>query len=178
MKNKLVIALLFFCSQTFFAQQIDFENLKNITFETPKDYEDFEKGIGLYVDWLQNNSLNHKERPRVNALMFRWIEGTPNVMIVLENSITRFSKKNPDFLILFMATWSRYILNHPEEKDDVLVGTFIGLNAVLDFYQKGKAFGVRKDKRLEKLLKKREQKVLDEYVIKKLKVKYPPADFS
>ena len=69
-------------------------------------------------------------------------------------------------MILFMAGWSKFVLENPENRTDKFKGNLAGVNYFLDFYKKGKDFGVKKDRKVAKLLKKREAGKLEEFISK------------
>jgi hypothetical protein len=58
-------------------------------------------------------------------------------------------------------------LENPDKKEDKIRGSLAGVNYFLDFYEKGKDFGVKKDRKVIKLLKKREAGKLEEFISKK-----------
>jgi len=151
-----------------FAQTIDLDKIQNINFKSKQDYIDFENELLVYLDWLENNSIDHKDRIKVNAAILKWAEGTSNVMITIESYIMDYSEKNPAFIVLFIGAWSRFVLQNPDQKDDLLKCNLAGVNCFLDFYEKGKDFGVRKDKKVGKLIKKRNANKLEKWLSKKI----------
>lgn len=150
------------------AQTIDFDKIQDINFKSKQDYLDFEDELLIYLDWLENNSIDHKDRIKVNALILKWAEGTSSVMITIESYIMDYVEKNPAFMVLFIGAWSRYVLQNPDQKDDLLQCNLAAVNSFLDFYEKGKDFGVVKDKKVEKLLKKRNSGKLEKWLDKKI----------
>jgi len=170
--NMLVKYILVCCSLlTYFtsiAQTIDLEHIQDIHFKTKQDYIDFEEDLLLYLDWLENNDIDHQDRIKVNALVLKWAEGTANVTISIESYLMDCVEKNPAFLVLFIGGWSKFVLQNPELKDDHLKCNMAGVNSFLDFYKKGKDFGVVKDKKVGKLLKKREAGKLEQWIQKKI----------
>lgn len=165
---KNIIFLWFFLfSTSIFAQTVDWEILENVELEEAEDYVKIEPQILELINWLGNHSINHSDRQKANAHFVKWISGSASVTIELYPYALDYNKKNTDFMILFMAGWSKYVLENPKKKKDKIEGSLAGINFFLDFYEKGKDFGVKKDRKVAKLLKKRAAGKLKEFVVKK-----------
>lgn len=134
-----------------------------------EDYINFQDEVLLYIDWLENNPLKRKHRKEMNAVFLKWIIGTPSLDIVLHGYEMEYTKKNEGLLTIFMTGYSKYVIENPQEKSNQLAGHLAGINALLDYYSKGKKMKVRKDKKVEKLLKIREIGQLEEYISRQLK---------
>ncbi len=63
------------------------------TLKQNEDYVDFQDDLIHYIDWLENNSIDHKDRIKVNALLMKWAEGTANVTISIEPYLLNYIKK-------------------------------------------------------------------------------------
>ena len=165
-KNLAFLFLLFF-STSLFSQTVDWESLENAELKEAEDFAKINPEIMKLIDWLGNHHLDHKDRIKANATFMRWITGSPTVTISLDTYLMNYTKKNGDFLLLYMAGWSKYVLENPDKKEDTIGGNLAGINYFLDFYEKGKDFGVKKDRKVAKLLKKREAGKLEEFITKK-----------
>ncbi len=165
MKN-LIFFFLFLFSSSLFSQTVDWKMLENVVLEDAEDYENIEPEILKLIDWLGNHSLDHKKRITANAHFVKWISGSANVTVELNPFVLDYSKKNTDFMILFMAGWSKNVLEKGENKADKMDGNLAGFNYFLDFYEKGKDFGVKKDRKVAKLLKKRKAGKLEGFIAK------------
>lgn len=161
------ILFLFFNFEIGFSQELAFNDIQKIEFQEKGDYDNFENQILKYIDWLETKPLDHKNRMGVNVLIFKWVEGSSNVTVALYPYVMSCVKKNPDFMTLYLAGWTKYSLNHPDN-DDELAPSLAAVNTFLDYYEKGEAFGVKKDKRVEKLLKKRENGKLEKYIARQI----------
>ncbi|MEM6967545.1 MAG: hypothetical protein AAF573_22465 [Bacteroidota bacterium] len=162
------VVVLFFTAEVGFAQTLLLDDVEKIEFQNKGDYDKFEDKILKYIDWLETHSLNHEDRRGVNILMFKWVEGTSSVMVTMYPFVMDYVKKNPDFMTLYLAGWTKYSLNHPDDKDE-LSSSLAAVNTLLDYYKKGATFGVKKDKKLEKLLKKRASGKLEKYIAKRIR---------
>ena len=67
-----------------------------------------------------------------------------------------------------MAGYSKYVLSNPSEKANQFNGNLAGINTMLDYYVQGKKMNIKKDARVEKLLKIRETGLLDQYLERQL----------
>lgn len=163
----LKIIIFLFLTTSLFSQTIDWEKLSTTKLEVAEDYKNIQPEILQLIDWMGNHSLDHPQRTAANAHFVKWISGSPNVTIELDPFILNYSKKNTDFMILFMAGWSKFVLENSENKTDKKGGNLAGINYFLDFYKKGKKFGVKKDRKVAKLLKKRDAGNLEKFIEKK-----------
>lgn len=170
MKNLqfLFIVIFLLVSNLLLSQTVDWETLQNAELEEVEDYKEIEPQILKLIDWLGNYSLEHQNRQFANAQFIRWISGSGSVTIELHPFIMEYNKKNTDFMVLFMAGWSKFVLENPEKKDNKIEGNLAGVNFFLDFYEKGKDFGVKKDRKVAKLLKKRKAGKLQEFIEKEI----------
>lgn len=166
LKNLVFLFLLLF-STSLFSQTVDWETLENAELEEAEDYKEIEPQILNLIDWFGNHHVDHENRITANVIFMKWITGSASVTISLDTYLMDYTKKNGDFLLLFMAGWSKYVLENPDKKDDEIGGNLAGVNFFLDFYEKGKDFGVKRDRKVAKLLKKREAGKLEEFIIRK-----------
>lgn len=168
MLRQILVFSFLFINFSSLSQTIDLDNIQNINFKTKQDYNDFEDDLLLYLNWLENNSIDHQDRVKVNALVLKWAEGTANVTISIESYLMGYVEKNPAFLVLFIGGWSRFVLKNPDQKEDLVKCNLAGVNSFLDFYEKGKDYGVVQDKKMGKLLKKRDNNKLEKWMEKKV----------
>ena len=165
----LVVTLFLTSSLNGFAQDVENLNVEDISFASKLDYIDFEEDVLLYIDWLENNPLKHKDRKKVNAVVVAWLTGTPSVTISIHSYITTYTSKNKDFIVLFMAGWAQKALDNKDEKLSDLEGNMAGVNAILEYYAKGKEFDVKRDKKIEQLLEYKENGKLEEFILYQIK---------
>jgi len=151
---------------TSFAQDPDLKKLDRYEFDSEEDYEAFEEDFLNCYTWLQNNPVTHPSRILANGIVVKWLTGTPSVTIKLSSYVTEFSEKNPDLLILFMGGWAAYTLEVGKANADDLEANMKGMEAVLDYYEKGEAFGLVKDGKAQKFIKLRDKGKLRAYIEK------------
>ena len=163
----LFFLFIFLSSSPLFSQTVDWETLEDAELEEAEDFVKIDAEILKLIDWLGNHHLDHKDRIKANAIFMRWITGSPSVTVGLDTYLMSYTKKNGDFLLLYMAGWSKYVLENPDKKEDNFGGSLAGVNYFLDFYEKGKDFGVKKDRKVAKLLKKREAGKLEAFIANK-----------
>lgn len=159
--------LLTICSGIY-AQNFKIPN--NYRFEKPDDYKKYEEDIINCIDWLEESPLDENEAKRKEANMFlkTWLTGSPNVTIELNSNIISFSENVPDLLMIFMGGWTKFILENPESKNNMLQGNIEGLKSVIAVYENNRKQGLKKDKQLEKIIDLENKGKLDSWVKEQL----------
>lgn len=148
---KLFACVLLIACFTNFAAAQDLRLPSNLDLKTAEDYANYETEIIDLVNWLEKTPMDEQDDLRSDAYRFLmiWVEGAPNVSIEIHAFVMDISKKNAEFIMLFMAGWTKYELQHQEETD-VYSGSQAGLEFVLNIYEKG--VDVKKEKLLDQLL--------------------------
>lgn len=164
-KYTFILSLLsfIFFSEVTFGQ--DFEVPPQYEFASKEDYGKYHEQVIAAAKWLENTPINQEKekRKKVNAFLFQWISGSPDVSVELQQYVSTFSDKNPQLLLVFLGGWARYQLQHPAEKDTLKFHT-AGIESMLRAYEQG---GAKRDKGVEKLLKYKEKEKLDDWIRKK-----------
>lgn len=143
-----------------------FEVPQRYEFTGKEDYARYHDQIIAAAVWLENTPLREEpeKRQQVNAFVFQWLSGSPEVSVELQEYVLTFSEKNPQLLLVFLGGWIRYQLEHPAEKEKMKFHT-AGIESVLRAYEKG---GARRDKNVEKLLKFRNKGKLEGWLRKRM----------
>lgn len=162
----LLLTILFI--QTSYSQEFTIPN--NLKLESAEDYTNSESDILNCIHWLENTPVNQdsEKRTLANAFLMRWATGTPTVTISMESYQLDLVKKNSELLINFMGGWIKYVIENPSEKDNMQGGNIAGIKSLVKVYAANKDEGMKKDKRVEKLLKMDESE-LQNWVVKQLK---------
>jgi len=149
----LSITLLLLVTQTLVAQ--DFEIPKNVQLEQESDYVKYEKDVLSAINWLENTGIEEQKSKRQNtsAFVLKWIMGTPTFSIALNAFQIDLTKKNPDLLTSFLGGWSTFAIENPSEKEDMIKGNIAGFKSLIKVYAANKGNGMKKDKKIEKLMK-------------------------
>ena len=147
----------------------DFEVPEEYTLKVAEDYAKYEKDIIEASKWLKSTPLDQQlyKRKEVSAFVMKWVNGSPTVNVELNETIFNFEKKNKGMLILFMAGCAQYVLENNYSKDMRAKHKF-ALNGMIEVYKIGK--GIKKDKKMEKLIKSFEDGKGDEWLSENLKV--------
>ena len=132
-----------------------------------EDYKTYEKDILNTIDYLENTPVNTNRKQRMEAAKFllEWTTGSPDVTIALSQSILVFTDRNPDLQTVFIAGWTRYAIQHPEDKSDVK-GNVAGLKSVIKVYKMGN--GMKDDDKVNKLVKVNDKGELEKWVKEQL----------
>jgi hypothetical protein len=152
-KTILTLVVLLLLNSGIYAQV--FEVPKNVKMKKAKDYEKYEADIIKAVNWLESTPLDKYKNKRkdVNKFLIQWLSGAPNVTIELSTFQLDYTDKNPELLIIFMGAWAKDALENPDSEDKALAGNLAGFKSILKFYKANIDKGLKKNKKIEKLLK-------------------------
>ena len=162
-----VLALLVFTANSLYAQKFDVP--KNYKLVDKEDYAKYEQDIINAAKWLRETPFDQQteKRRKVSAFVVKWVNGSPTVNVELNANILDFDKKNPGMLVLYMASCARYVLEN-QDFEDMRAKHKYALRDMIYVYQRGE--GIKKDKKMEKLIKMEENDQLDEWLEENLKV--------
>jgi hypothetical protein len=136
--------------------------------QSPEDYARYEKDIIACANWLEETPLDQEavKRRAANAFLIKWLSGTKDVTVSINSEITRYTDKNPQLLVLFMAGWCRYALQNNYSKDQ-LHGCYEGMKSMIVVYKK--RVGIKKDRLMENLVKVFEHGDLESWIKENIK---------
>jgi hypothetical protein len=119
------------------------------------------------INWLDNTPIDKdvEVRQKQMALLLAWLTNSPTVTIELHSYVLPFTKKNPELLLTFMGGWTKYSLENSYSKDNVACNT-AGIKSIVAFYRKGS--GLKKDKKLQKLVELDDRNELENWVAEQL----------
>ena len=165
---KIFIALFLILSSITSSSQ-EFNVPGGYEFKAKEDYAKYEKQIIAAADWLIATPLNEQEEKRkeVSAFVMKWINGSPTVNVEINPTIMDFEKKNPGMLILYMAGSAKYVLENNFSKD-MRAKHKSALKDMIKVYKEGK--GIKKDKKMEKLIKSEEEGKIYEWLEEHLNI--------
>ena len=141
----------------------------NYELKTPADYAKYEKDIIAAANWLKSTSFDQQaeKRKEVSSFVVQWINGSPTVNIEINPTIMDFEKKNAGMLALYMASSAKFVLENNYSKD-MRAKQKAALRDMITVYKSGK--GIKKDKKMEKLIKSDEEGIIDEWLNENLKI--------
>lgn len=162
----LAFILILICTKTF---SQTFEVPKNYQLKVASDYQPYEKDIIAAAKWLKSIPMNEQieKRKEVAKFVISWINGSPTVMVEINENIMDFEKKNEGMLLLYMAFSAKYVLENNYSKN-MRAKQKAALSDMILVYKSGK--GIHKDKKMEKLIKSDEEGKLDEWLEENLKI--------
>jgi hypothetical protein len=161
--KKLIFSIVFASSFLILSGQ-EFNVPADFSANKPDDYAKYEPDVIKSIDWFTNTPLNEQaaKRKEVYAFFLKWLTGTPRVSVGISEKIVTFIKPNGDLMFIFMGGWTKYALESKDYKN-VFMGNLKGVESVIAFYQKNKAF-LKKDKNVEKYIKMKENGTLEGYI--------------
>ena len=168
-KNILIaFVLTLFVAQTSWSQTFNIPD--NVKLEVTEDYVKHEQRIVECINWLENTPISDDADKRLlaNAYLMKWATGTPTVTIEMQAFQIDLAKKNSELLIIFMGGWIKYAIENPTDKDNIEAANIAGINSIVKVYTANKGKGLKKDKRIEKLIKM-DASQLQEWVTEQIK---------
>jgi hypothetical protein len=166
--STIVLACLsLFITKTTFCQ--DYNVPVNYQLNSKEDYSKYEKDIISASKWLLATPLNEQpEKHReVSTFVVRWVSGSPTVNVEINPIIMDFEDKNPGMLALYMASSAKYVLEN-NYSTDMRAKQKSALHDMISVYQAGN--GIKKDKKMEKLIDSDKNGKMDEWLEKNLKI--------
>lgn len=106
---------------------------RNYSLNSVQEYKNLETKVLETIDWLETNPLDHGLRKEANRFLLAWTAGAPNVMIKIRSYSINYYENNTDLLLLFMGGWTRYTLQHNDDKTE-LPGALAGLRCAMRYY--------------------------------------------
>ena len=155
------------CSLTFSSKAQDFELPKEVSLETKEDYARYEKDIIAAAKWLEATPIGSQadKRVQVNAFVLKWLAGSPSVTVELDGLAAKIAEKNADLLGVFLASYSRYVLENNYSSDKVKAYT-AAVKSVINTYNLGG--DVKKNKDLLKAIAKDKEGKLEAWVVENM----------
>ena len=140
----------------------DFEVPQSLP-STKEEFVKSEKDMIAAAKWLENTAVgtDMDKRVKVNAWVIGWIINSPTVTIDVSSSFVKLFEKNPQLNAVWMANYSRYVLENNYSTDQVKAHV-AGLKAVINCYNLGG--DVKKDKTLTKVIDKDKEGKLEDWV--------------
>lgn len=167
-KTLITLFLTILFIQSGFSQEFNVPN--NVKLESDEDFRKYEADILNCINWLENTPVNQNsnKRKKASTFLMLWATGTPTVTIEMQSFQLDLTKKNSSLLIDFIGGWIKYVVENPSEKNNIQQGNIAGINSIIKVYSANKDNGMKKDKRIEKLIKMDESD-LQKWVVEKLK---------
>jgi len=132
--------------------QSNFTLPENIQLHTKEDYARYENTVKESAIWLEKADLDkeREKRTEVNNFIVKWTTGSPQVSILINPELVKLTERNPDLLIIYMANFSKCILENKAEPN-TLKASKEGIISIMNVYKRG--LSVKKNKVMENLIK-------------------------
>lgn len=104
------------------------------------------------ADWLHAHPLreNTGNWSLVSNYFVKWFENRASFPIALDPTLRTLTDRNPELVLVFMAGYASYMIQHPAQHGDSVAGSFAGLQLLIETYQNNKAY-YRRDRKIEQL---------------------------
>ncbi len=147
-----------------------FASAQDLLTGVPKKAEDYkatEPQVIATINWLEATPVTEQtdKRKQQSSLLVQWLMGSPSVTIELNAYIMDYCEKNTELLTAFMGGWTKYVLENNYSKD-VFQGNLAGLKSLIKVYKAG---GLKKDKKVQSLIKMEDEGKLEDWLKEQLK---------
>jgi len=161
MKNYLILILLSILSLNVFSQ--NFQVPKDYKLESKDDYAKYEGQVIACIDWLLATPISQEpeKRQEVNSFLVKWLSGSPDVNVDIQQEIVTFVD-SPECLLIFMGGWAKYAIEN-QDFASKRNGNIAGIESVIEFYGKNKDI-IGKNKNIEKYVKLKEKGELISFI--------------
>src|SRR3984885_3974248 len=142
---------------------------ENPVLNSKEDYAKYEGDIINAAKWLEETDLDKEtdKRQQIDLFLGKWEAGSPTVTVSIDESVGKIVDRNPQFLFIYIASYSRNVLEN-KATPNTFQAVKAGVLSVLKVYKKG--IGVSRNRQLEKLAKMDQDSQIDEYILDMLKV--------
>lgn len=122
-------------------------------FDKKEDFAKYEKDVLACVDWLERTPADTliAKRKYAGSFLTAWVEGSPDVSIILRTYVEKLTDKNPALFTLFLGGWARYQLRNKTDKEEIHA-SLAAVKCIVTFYASNKNHGLVKDPDLEPLI--------------------------
>jgi hypothetical protein len=133
-----------------------------------EDYAPYEKDIIAAAKWLETASYNtnYSQFSEVATFVVKWVNGSPTVNVMITPIIMDLESKNNGMLVLYMAACARYSLENNYSKD-MKAQQKAAILSMINAYKT--AHGIKKDKKMDKIVKASDEGTLDDWLAKNFK---------
>jgi len=132
--------------------------------KTKEDFVKTEKNIIAASNWLETTQLGKEmdKRTKINGFVLMWSSNSPTVTIEINKLCTDLSDRNPHLLVVFLASYCRFVIEN-YYSTDMVKGYTTGIKGMINCYKLGgdvkknnfmnKAIAADADGRLEEWVK-------------------------
>jgi hypothetical protein len=163
MKKILALLLISVCSMNGKLFSQEFVVPANYRLEIKEDYSPYEKDIIAAAKWLETISFNSESEKlsEASAFVIKWISGSPTVNVEIFPVVMDLENKNKGMLVLYMTACARYSLENGYSKD-MRAQQKAAILSMINAYKS--ANGIKKDKKMDKIVKANDEGKLDEWL--------------
>lgn len=167
MKSKALIIIAFSLLMANILTAQDYSRLENIVLKEKTDYPKNNMLVLECSNYLLNSPLNllDNDLNHLRALQFimRWMEGTPDYMFNLDESIVDATKSNSNLLGVYMACMTKFVIENADKSGDQ---NEIKYNSFITFikYCEDPSKNVKQTKKIKELIKAKNENTLKEYL--------------
>ncbi len=150
MKKIALVLVAMVMAQCAMAQELQFQLPIMPEKMWPSDYAKYETDVLNCCNYLltADPAFNQPKHEECTSFLIRWLEGTPQVQLVIAPDIV--DPDNEQLLVAYLAAWTRHALQYKDSSP--LVCANVAVEEMLRYYENFKA-STGSSKKAEKLLK-------------------------
>ncbi len=147
----------------------EYEVPKDVKLDKAEDYVKYKPAVLKAIYWLENTPVQQEEAKRqaTSSFLMKYMSGAPDFSIMIMPFQMDLVEKNPDLLMSFLGGWTRFALENPSLKDNAVMANKAGIQSLLKVYDMNKSKGMKKDNKVEKLVKMNDA-ALEKWITSKL----------
>jgi hypothetical protein len=168
MSTKTFCLLICLLTAGIFSHAQEFQVPENIKLEKKEDYTVYEKDVIAAAKWLEATQVGKEtdKRQKVNTFLLMWITGSPSVSLEINKFALDLTDKNPQLNMMFMAGFTRWVLENNYSKDQVKAYA-AGIRSTINLYKLGG--DVKKNKKLLTAIEKDKDGQLETWISENIK---------
>lgn len=163
---KTICCSLILCCCAFIAAAQEFnEAWASIEFKERGDYKKYEDDILQCANYILSVPAIETDRFRLVALqaLIKWMTGTPDYQFAIDNPVASMMKDNDAVLSIYMASVTKYILEHKDKATDA-AGVKLNSYTIMLEYCENKVFRVALNKELKRAIEAKNNGKLKKYL--------------
>jgi len=165
MKTRFFASVIMFLGLVMACNAQDYSNLQDIELKDKEDFVKAEDKILECSKYVLTTPLDNENTNRMNALRFlvRWMDGTPDFMFTLDETVGKIAQTSEEMLGVYMACMCRYVLEHRDKAKDEKDVKYNSVLMLIDYCQ-DPDHNVEISGELENLIRAKDEKRLKEYI--------------
>jgi len=165
MKTKFLVSVIMFLGYVMACNAQDYSKLKDVELKEKGDFAKAEDKILECSKYILTTPMDDENTNRINALqfIFRWMDGTPDYMFTLDETVGQIAQTSDALLGVYMACMCRYVLENKDKAKDEKDVKYNSVLMLID-YSQDPGHKVEITGEIKNLIKAKDEHRLKEYI--------------